>query len=186
MKLVPVVVIVAALAGVVGAVAVRGPWGDGARASQSAGIGNFSPSDEPKPAPAVTFRNAAGAVVSLADYKGKVVVVNFWATWCAPCREEIPALMKVQAKYASNGVKIVGIAFDNVDKIRDYAKEMRIDYVLLIGGVETLSMAKDLGNRAEVLPFTVVLDRAGKVARVHAGALTEASLGAVLVPLLAR
>ena len=128
----------------------------------------------------------SGKSQTLAQWRGKVLVVNFWATWCAPCREEIPALMKVQVKYASNGVEIVGIAFDNVDKVRDYAKELRIDYVLLIGGVETLSMAKDLGNRAEVLPFTVVFDRAGNVAHAHAGTLTEASLGAVLVPLLSR
>lgn len=128
----------------------------------------------------------SGKPQTLAQWRGKVLVVNFWATWCTPCREEIPALMKVQVKYASNGVKIVGIAVDNVDKVRDYANELRIDYVLLIGGVETLSMAKDLGNRVEVLPFTVVLDRAGKVAHTHAGTLTEASLGAVLVPLLSR
>ncbi len=128
----------------------------------------------------------SGKPQTLSQWHGKVLVVNFWATWCAPCREEIPTLMKVQMKYASNGVEIVGIALDNVDKVRDYAKEIRIDYVLLIGGVETLSVLKDLGNRAGVLPFTIVLDRAGKVARAHAGALTEASLSAVLVPLLSR
>jgi thiol-disulfide isomerase/thioredoxin len=120
----------------------------------------------------------------MSQWRGKVLVVNFWATWCAPCREEIPALMRVQHKYASNGVQFVGIAVDNVSKVRDYAKEMRIDYVLLIGGMETLGVTKDLGNRAEVLPFTVVLDRAGKVVYAHAGALTDALLGAVLTPLL--
>src|ERR1017187_9062069 len=120
----------------------------------------------------------------LSHWRGKVLVVNFWATWCAPCREEIPALIRAQHKYASNGVQFVGIAIDNVSKVRDYAEEMRIDYVLLIGGMETLGVTEDLGNRAGVLPFTVVLDRAGKVAYTHARALTEALLGAVLTPLL--
>jgi thiol-disulfide isomerase/thioredoxin len=126
----------------------------------------------------------SGKQQAFSQWRGKVLVVNFWATWCAPCREEIPALIKAQVKYASNGVKIVGIALDNADKVREYAAEMRIDYALLIGGMQTLVVAKELGNRAEVLPFTVVLNRSGNVVHAHAGALTEASLGAILTPLL--
>jgi thiol-disulfide isomerase/thioredoxin len=125
-----------------------------------------------------------GKSQTMSQWRGKVLVVNFWATWCAPCREEIPALIKVQHKYASNRVQFVGIAIDHASKVREYAEDMHIDYVLLIGGMEALGVSKDLGNPAGVLPFTVVLDRAGKVAYAHAGALTEASLGAVLTPLL--
>ena len=132
----------------------------------------------------VSLSDPSGKSQTMSQWRGKVLVVNFWATWCAPCREEIPALMRVQHKYASNGVQFVGIAIDNVSKVRDYAEEMRIDYVLLIGGMETLGITEGLGNRAGVLPFTVVLDRAGKVVYAHAGALTEALLGAVLTPLL--
>jgi thiol-disulfide isomerase/thioredoxin len=131
-----------------------------------------------------SFSDPAGKPQTLSPWRGKVLVVNFWATWCKPCRKEIPELIKIQHKYASNGVQFVGIALDDVAKVRDYAKEMHIDYVLLIGGIETLGMSRDLGNGAEVLPFTVVLDRAGKVAYAHAGALTEASLTAKLIPLL--
>ena len=123
-------------------------------------------------------------VQKLSQWRGKVLVVNFWATWCLPCREEIPALMKIQHKYASNGVKIIGIAIDDASKVRDFAREMRIDYVLLIGGIEILGASSDLGNRTGVLPFTLVLDRTGKAEFAHAGALTEALLDAVLAPLL--
>jgi thiol-disulfide isomerase/thioredoxin len=126
----------------------------------------------------------SGKPQSLLQWRRKVLVVNFWATWRASCREEIRALMKVRTKYASNGVKIVGIAVDNAGKILDYASGMRVDFSLLIGGVETLSVTNDLGNRAGVLPFTVVLDRTGKVVHAHSGRLTEASLGAILAPLL--
>lgn len=125
-----------------------------------------------------------GKAQALSQWRGKVLVVNFWATWCLPCREEIPALMNVHRKRAKNSVEFVGIALDNASKVREYAAEMSIDYALLIGGTESLAISKDLGNRAEVLPFTVVLDRAGKVAYTHAGALTEATLDAVLMPLL--
>ena len=131
-----------------------------------------------------TFSDPSGKPQTLSLWRGKVLVVNFWATWCTPCREEIPELMKLQRKYASNGVQFVGIAIDNVAKVRNYSNEMHIDYVLLIGGIETLGMSRDLGNSAGVLPFTVVLDRAGKVAYAHAGALTEASLTTKLIPLL--
>ncbi len=131
-----------------------------------------------------SFMDLNGKAQTLSRWRGKVLVVNFWATWCPPCREEIPALKKIQRKHVHNGVEIVGIAMDNVAKVRDYAVEMSIDYSLLISGVETLATSRDLGNRAGVLPFTVVLDRAGKVAYTHAGALTEASLDAVLIPLL--
>ena len=79
---------------------------------------------------------------------------------------------------------LVGIAVDNTVKVREYAAEMNIDYTLLIATAETLAISKDLGNQLGVLPFTVVMDPAGKVAFTHAGALTEASLGAVLAPLL--
>ena len=132
----------------------------------------------------LSFADLNGKAQTLSQWRGKVLVVNFWATWCPPCREEIPGLMRTQSRYAPNGVKVVGIALDNVAKVQDYATEMSVDYSLLIGGAETLATSKDLGNRAGVLPYTVILDRNGKVAFTHAGALTEASLDAVLLPLL--
>ena len=131
-----------------------------------------------------TLFDTSGEQQTLSHWRGKVLVVNFWATWCAPCREEIPALIRVNRKHGAKGVKLVGIAIDNVSKVREYAAEMSIDYALLIGNMETLGISKDLGNRAGVLPFTVVLDRAGDAVYVHAGALTEAALDAVLTPLL--
>ena len=125
-----------------------------------------------------------GKMQTLSTSRGKVLVVNFWATWCTPCRKEIPALKKIQTKYAANGVQIVGIALDNVAKVREYALEININYNFLIGNADTLVISKDLGNQAGVLPFTVILDRAGKVVYTHAGALTEADFDAVLASLL--
>lgn len=133
---------------------------------------------------AAPLSDLSGKPQTLSQWRGKVLVVNFWATWCVPCIEEIPALKKVQRQYESKGVKIVGIALDNVAKVRDFAEDMRIDYALLIAGMESLSLVKDLGNRAGVLPFSVVLDRSGQVVHAHAGTLTEASLAAILAPIL--
>jgi thiol-disulfide isomerase/thioredoxin len=125
-----------------------------------------------------------GKTQTLSRQQAKILVVNFWATWCPPCREEIPVLKKIQKKYASNSVEIVGIALDNAVKVQEYSTEMGIDYGLLIGGVEVMAASRDLGNRGEVLPFTVILDRTRQVAFTHAGALSDAALDAALVPLL--
>ncbi len=130
------------------------------------------------------FKDLDGRAQTLSQRRGKVLVVNFWAPWCPPCREEIPELQKIQRRYATKGVEIVGIALDNASNVRNFAIEMNIDYVLLIAGVEALGLTKELGNAAEVLPFTVVLDREAKLAYAHAGALTQAKLDPVLQVLL--
>ena len=133
---------------------------------------------------AASLSDLGGEPQKLMNWRGEVLVVNFWATWCTPCMEEIPGLMNAQRQYGAKGVKIVGIALDNADKVREYATKMHIDYTLLIGDMETLDIAKDLGNREGVLPFSVVLDRSGRVRHAQVGKLTEDSLRAILTPLL--
>ena len=78
------------------------------------------------------FRDLGGAPRRLADWQGRVIVCNFWATWCAPCREEIPLLIAAQHKYAAKGLQLVGIGIDNAPKIVQFAKELKIDYPLLV------------------------------------------------------
>jgi thiol-disulfide isomerase/thioredoxin len=131
-----------------------------------------------------SLTDLAGKPQRLDQWQGRVLVVNFWATWCAPCREEIPALMKVQRKHDSKSVQIVGIALDSADKVREYAAEMNIDYTLLLGGMDTLGMMKEAGNKAGVLPYSLVMDRTGRLIHAHAGALTESALDQLLAPLL--
>ncbi len=130
------------------------------------------------------FVDVSGKPQTLAQWKDKVLVVNFWATWCAPCREEIPVLMNAEKKHAAKAVKLVGIGIDDAAKIEKFATELNMSYALLIGSTEALNLTSKLGNRAGVLPYTVVLDRSGKVAYTHAGALTEGALDAALAPLL--
>jgi thiol-disulfide isomerase/thioredoxin len=118
------------------------------------------------------FKDFDGADVTLARWRGKVTVVNFWATWCPPCREEIPGLVDVQARQGPNGAQIVGIAVDSAEKTRDFVKTFGVSYPVVVGGMETIDLMRTLGNKAGALPFTVVLDREGKVAKTHLGLMS--------------
>jgi len=125
-----------------------------------------------------------GRETSFRQWEGRVLLVNLWATWCAPCREEIPALIAVQNKYVTNGVQIVGIAVDSADKVKEFATEFRINYPLVIGGLEAIEISRMLGNRAGGLPFTAVLDRQGKLALAHTGGMTLAEIDSAIRPLI--
>jgi thiol-disulfide isomerase/thioredoxin len=121
---------------------------------------------------------------SLEQWRGKVLVVNFWATWCAPCREEIPAFIKVQEKLGAKGLQVVGIAVDQKDKVRPYAAEMKINYPILVGDLEAIDLARQAGNRLGGLPFTVVFDRQGTAIHSQLGGINQQKLEALVEPLL--
>ncbi|MGH8648549.1 MAG: TlpA family protein disulfide reductase [Burkholderiales bacterium] len=125
-----------------------------------------------------------GATGSLEQWRGSVLVVNYWATWCAPCREEIPVFVRLQERYGSRGLQFVGIAIDQPDKVAEFAREFRINYPLLLGGVEAIELLRQVGNRAGVLPYTLVIDRKGNLVSRESGGLKEARLEGLILPLL--
>jgi thiol-disulfide isomerase/thioredoxin len=120
----------------------------------------------------------------LSQWRGQVLVVNFWATWCAPCRDEIPMLVKMQEKYLPKGLKIVGISIDQADKTSEFARSFGINYPTLIGNFDTVDVSRRAGNTKGVLPYTVILDRKGQIAATELGGLTLEKLEAVIAPLL--
>lgn len=125
-----------------------------------------------------------GAEQTLAGFHGRVLVINYWATWCAPCREEIPLFVRFQREYADKGVQFVGIAVDQADKVRDFGKEFQINYPLLIAGMEAVDLSRQAGNTAGVLPYTLMLDRSGRIAASLVGGISEERLRAELARLL--
>ena len=133
---------------------------------------------------AARLPNLEGNPQSLDQWRGKVLVVNFWATWCAPCREEIPLFVKLQKEYGERGLQFVGIAIDQPEKVRPYAAELGMNFPVLIGGADAIDLTRTLGNSASVLPFTVILDRKGALAQKKVGALKEAELEPLLAELL--
>lgn len=129
---------------------------------------------------AMAFSDMAGKPRSLEQWRGKTLVLNFWATWCAPCREEIPDLIAIRAQYAVKSVEIVGIAIDNADNVIPYARNMNIGYPIMIGEGGAFDLARNLGNPSGALPYTVVIAPDGTVLMRHLGRLSKSKLQAIL------
>jgi thiol-disulfide isomerase/thioredoxin len=125
-----------------------------------------------------------GADQSLEQWRGRVLVVNYWATWCAPCREEIPVFVRMQERYRERGLQFVGIAIDQPAAVAAFAKEFQINYPLVLGGVDAIELLRQVGNRAGVLPYTLVIDRKGNLASREPGGVKEARLEKLILPLL--
>jgi thiol-disulfide isomerase/thioredoxin len=133
---------------------------------------------------ALSLPDTSGAQQPLRQWQGKVLVVNFWATWCGPCRDEMPEFVRVQRELGPEGLQIVGIAIDQRDKVASFAKELDLNYPALIAGYDTLDVAKPLGDGLLGLPFTVVLDRYGHIAHTQLGPMKPAQLRAIVRRLL--
>ncbi len=116
-------------------------------------------------------RTATGKPTPISAFAGKSLVINFWATWCAPCRSEIPLLESLHAEWAGRGVSVVGIAVDHRDKVLEFADRFKIGYPLLIGEQDALDAAAALGVETPVFPFTVFTDRRGEVVALFVGQL---------------
>ena len=125
-----------------------------------------------------------GAMQPLGQWRGKVLVVNFWATWCAPCREEIPGFVRLQQKYAGRGLQFVGIAIDHRDKVQAFADEFGMNYPILLGGIDTIEMSRRTGNRVGALPYTLIIDRTGQIVGRELGGVKEVKLEKLVERLL--
>lgn len=133
---------------------------------------------------AAPMPDLTGVPTSLAQWRGKVLVVNFWATWCVPCREEIPDFIRLQKEFGDKGVQFVGIAADQADKVAAFSNELQINYPQLIGNYAALELAKRVGNRISALPFTVVLDRHGRLIHRQLGILKPEKLRSIFGEIL--
>lgn len=132
---------------------------------------------------ATPLKNLDDQPQTLEQYKGKVSVVYFWATWCAPCQIETPKLVKLYNRFKDKDVVVIGIALDNADKVRAFTKKMGVDYPTVYGGGSAIQIGRDLGNNVGAVPFTVILDKSGKVVETIKGDTPDGKLEAILEPL---
>lgn len=121
---------------------------------------------------------------SIDAWRGQVLVVNFWATWCVPCREEIPVFIKLQNRHGARGLQFIGIAIDQREKVDAFVREFGINYPVLLGSIDAVELSRRAGNRLGALPYTVMIDRSGRLIGAHLGIVKEAKLEALLQPLL--
>src|SRR5689334_11535531 len=135
--------------------------------SSSVDAASVKPDKERKQAPEFTLKDADGKTVRLSDYKGKVVLLDFWATWCGPCKIEIPWLKEFQRKFRDRGFEIIGVSMDDEgwQVVKPFVAELGINYRVVIGD----DAIAQLYGGVEALPTTFVIDREGKIAAVHVG-----------------
>ena len=134
--------------------------------------------------PDYTLGSDSGAMVSAGDFDGSVVLVNFWATWCKPCREEMPMLVELHNEFGDMDLQVVGIALDDVQQARDFAAELGVNYPILVGSTDVMAVVRLYGNLSGVLPYSVLIDRAGTIRWAHLGVLEKTDLAGRIRELL--
>ncbi len=133
---------------------------------------------------AANLPDIEGENQAISQWLGNVIVVNFWATWCTPCREEIPEFIAAQEKFRDQGLVFVGIAIDQADKVKAYSQEFGINYSVLVGSFHTWALAEAAGNRQSALPYTVVFNRSGEIVETYLGRVHLNKLEKLVIPLL--
>jgi len=176
------IMLLAGLAGYFGYRATSGPAAGSATpeslaaasAAAAAGDAGATPSRAarviPERLPDFTLKDRDGVPRTLAHWEGRPLLVNFWATWCAPCRREIPLLTSLRKEYAADGLEVIGIAVDFREDVLKYAQEIGLDYPLLIGEQDGIDAAAAFGVDP-VLPFSIFSDRQGRIVAVRIGEL---------------
>ncbi len=123
--------------------------------------------------PDASLPDLKGQTQSLNQWQGQKLLVNFWATWCAPCRKEMPDLVRWQNELMKKGLQVIGIAVDDADSVRAYLKESPVNYPILLAPETGALLSAELGNRMGVLPFSVFVGRDGIVELTHTGLITK-------------
>ncbi len=128
----------------------------------------------------------AGVRQPLRQWRGKLLVVNFWASWCPPCQREIPGFIHLQQLYGAQGLQFIGIAIDDKAAVQAYANQTGFNYPILVSDLEGVSLAQASGNYSGGLPYTVIIDPQGKIVAAGPGEMSEQELSNLLLPILQK
>lgn len=132
--------------------------------------------------PALTLPDLDGKQHSLSDYRGHRLLLNFWASWCGPCLDEMPTLNRAQEKFGEQGAIVVGIAMDEPDRVRAFLAAHPVNYPILLGQLASPSSSIKLGDTHQILPYSVLIDADGRILSTHSGALSASRLDQWLAP----
>ena len=134
--------------------------------------------------PAFSLPDLSGQTRDIGEWDGHIVLVNFWATWCPPCRKEMPAFVELKEQYGDEGFEIVGVAIDDPQQAQDFADTVGVNYPMLHGEIDAMEIAKAYGNRFVTLPYSVLIDRDGTIRFIKPGELHKEDLETELKALL--
>lgn len=143
-----------------------------------------APAAETSPLPEFMLPDLSGHNRSVSEWKDKILVINFWATWCPSCREEMPDLVALQEQYAARGLQVIGIALEDKEPVEEYLDFIKINYPTLVAGDQGMALSAQLGNRAEAIPYTVVVDRQGMIRDRHLGKFSKPELEKIIEEML--
>jgi len=148
--------------------------------------GFLSPTEQvnPTPLPEFNLPDVSRNEHNISEWQGKIRIINFWATWCPPCLKEIPEFIALQEQYADKGVQFIGIAIDDLEPVEKYLASTKINYPILIAGVTGITLAQQLGNSVDAVPFTVVVNRQGQIIHQHRGEFSREQIMEIITPLL--
>ncbi|MGZ8227291.1 MAG: TlpA family protein disulfide reductase [Methylococcaceae bacterium] len=138
----------------------------------------------PQSLPVFSLPDLSGKQHSISEWRGKLLIINFWATWCPPCRKEIPEFIKLQEQYAAKGLQFIGVALDDRDAVDEYLKSTKINYPLLIGGNEGIVLNQQLGNNVQAVPYSIVVDQRGQIVYRHQGEFSREKILEIIAPLI--
>jgi peroxiredoxin len=143
-----------------------------------------TPKNDVSALPEFNLPDLSGQQHNISEWRGRVLVLNFWATWCPPCLKEIPDFIDLQKQYADKGVQFIGIALEDKEPVAEYAAKTKINYPILSGGDNGIALAHQLGNSMDAVPYTLIVDRQGQIIYRHPGELSKEQLLKVIAPLL--
>jgi thiol-disulfide isomerase/thioredoxin len=123
---------------------------------------------------------------AISEWKDKLRVINFWATWCPPCREELPIFVEAQKTYAAKNVQVLGVAIDDAEPVAAFLSKLPVNYPMLVAGQGGIELAFNLGNFASAIPYTIIVDKDNNVVFQHSGEITKLQLQAAIDKLLAE
>jgi len=135
------------------------------------------------PALEISLPDVSGKQRNLSEWQGKIRIINFWATWCPPCLEEIPEFIKLQNEFKNN-LQFIGIAIEDKETVEKYLKDNPVNYPMLIGGDNAVTLAQQLGNIVNAVPFSLIVNQQGQIIHRQPGELSREKIIEIITPLL--